>query len=41
MDKKEILNTLVMLDKKIEHIPLDADEINVKQCLNNQSTHLL
>jgi hypothetical protein len=40
-DKKEILNTLDMLDKKIEHIPLDANEINIKQCLNNQSTHLL
>jgi transposase len=34
-EKKEILNTLDMLDKKAEHTPLHADEINTKQCLNN------
>jgi hypothetical protein len=30
-----------MLDKKAEHTPLHAKEINIKQCLNNQLTHLL
>jgi hypothetical protein len=40
-EKKEILNTLDMLDKKAEHTPLNADEINTKQCLNNRLAHLL
>jgi hypothetical protein len=30
-----------MLDKKAENIPLQPDEINVKQCLNNRLAHLL
>jgi hypothetical protein len=30
-----------MLDKKSESIPLQLDEINVKQCLNNRLAHLL
>jgi hypothetical protein len=40
-EKKEILNTLHMLDKKAESIPLQPDEINVKQWLNNRLAHLL
>jgi hypothetical protein len=40
-EKKEIINTLDMLDKKAESIPLQLDEINVKQCLNNRLAHLL
>jgi nicotinamide riboside kinase len=40
-EKKEILNTLDMLDKKAKSIPLQPDEINVKQCLNNRLSHLL
>jgi hypothetical protein len=40
-EKKEILNTLDMLDKKAEHTPLQADEINIKQCLSNRLAHLL
>jgi hypothetical protein len=40
-EKKEILNTLDRLDKKVEHTPLHADEINTKQCLNNRLAHLL
>jgi hypothetical protein len=39
-EKKEILDTLDGLDKKVEHIPLQADEINVKQCLNNRLAQL-
>jgi hypothetical protein len=39
--KKEVLNTLDMLDKKVEHTPLQAEEINIKQCLNNRLAHLL
>jgi hypothetical protein len=39
--KKEILNTLDMLDKKAEHTPLIAEEINIKQCLSNQLAHML
>jgi hypothetical protein len=30
-----------MLDKKVEHTPLQAEEINIKQCLNNRLAHLL
>jgi hypothetical protein len=30
-----------MLDKKVESIPLQPDEINVRQCLNNILAHLL
>jgi hypothetical protein len=30
-----------MLDKKVEHTPLHAEEINTKQCLNNRLAHLL
>jgi hypothetical protein len=30
-----------MLDKKAEFIPLQLDEINIKQCLNNRLAHLL
>jgi hypothetical protein len=40
-EKKKILNTLDMLDKKAESIPLQPDEINVKRCLNNRLAHLL
>jgi hypothetical protein len=40
-EKKEIINTLDTLDKKAEHTPLQAEEINIKQCLNNQLAHLL
>jgi hypothetical protein len=40
-EKKELLNTLDMLDKKAEHTPLQAEEINIKQCLNNRLAHLL
>jgi hypothetical protein len=40
-EKKEILNTLYMLDKKAEHNPLQADEINIRQCINNILTQLL
>jgi hypothetical protein len=39
--KKEIVNTLDTLDKKAEHTPLQAVEINIKQCLNNRLAHLL
>jgi hypothetical protein len=34
-EKKEILNSLDMLDKKAEHTPLQANEINIKQCLSS------
>jgi hypothetical protein len=40
-EKKEILNTLDSLDKKEEHAPLWAEEISIKQCLNNRLAHLL
>jgi hypothetical protein len=30
-----------MLDKKFEHTPLQAEEIDIKQCLNNRLVHLL
>jgi hypothetical protein len=40
-EKKEILNILDLRDKKAEHTPLQADELNVKQCLNNRLTQLL
>jgi hypothetical protein len=40
-EKKEIINTLDTLDKKAEHTPLQAEEINIKQCLNNRQAHLL
>jgi hypothetical protein len=30
-----------MLDKKAEHNPLQAEEINIRQCLNNILTQLL
>jgi hypothetical protein len=40
-EKKEILNTQDMLDKKEESISLQLDEINVKQCLNNRTADLL
>jgi hypothetical protein len=40
-EKKEILTTLDVLDKKAENIPLQRDEINLKQCLNNRLAHLL
>jgi hypothetical protein len=39
--KKEILDTLDGLDKKAEHTPLQAEEINIKQCLNNRLAQLL
>jgi hypothetical protein len=34
--KKEILNTLDSLDKKVETMPLDANELGLKQYLNNR-----
>jgi hypothetical protein len=34
--KREILDILDGLDKKAEHTLLQAEEINVKQCLNNR-----
>jgi hypothetical protein len=40
-EKNDILNTLDMLGKKVEHTPLHAEEINTKQCLNNRLAHLL
>jgi hypothetical protein len=40
-EKKEILNTLNMLDKKAETIPQEPEEINIKQCLNNRLAHRL
>jgi hypothetical protein len=39
--KKEIRNTLDGLDKKAEHTPMHAEEINIKQCLNNRLAQLL
>jgi hypothetical protein len=38
--RKEILNTLDTLDKKAKHTPLWAEEISIKQCLNNRLAHL-
>jgi hypothetical protein len=35
-EKKEILNALDTLDKKVEHSPLQANEVNIKQCLSNR-----
>jgi hypothetical protein len=40
-EKKEILNTLDTLDKKAEHTRLQAEELNIKQCLNSRLAHLL
>jgi hypothetical protein len=40
-EKKEILHILDGLDKKVEHTPLHAEEINIKQCLNNRLAQLL
>jgi hypothetical protein len=35
-EKTEILNALDTLDKKVEHSPLQANEVNIKQCLSNR-----
>jgi hypothetical protein len=40
-EKKEILNALDGLDKKAKNIPLQLDELNLKQCLNNRLGHML
>jgi hypothetical protein len=40
-EKKEILGTLDGLDKKAEHTPLQVEETNIKQCLNNRLAQLL
>jgi hypothetical protein len=40
-EKKEILNTVDILDKKAENIPLQPEELNLKQCLKNRLTQLL
>jgi hypothetical protein len=40
-EKKEILNTHDVLDKKVENVPLEPDEMNLRQCLNNRLAHLL
>jgi hypothetical protein len=39
-EKKEILDTLDGLDKKAKHTPFHAEEINIKQCLNNRLAQL-
>jgi hypothetical protein len=35
-EKKEILDTLDMLDEKAEHTPLQSEEINIKKCLSDR-----
>jgi hypothetical protein len=40
-EKKEILNTVDILDKKAENIPLQPEELNLKQCLKNRLAQLL
>jgi hypothetical protein len=40
-EKKHILNNLDLLDKKAESTPLDANEIGLKQYLNNRLAELL
>jgi hypothetical protein len=40
-EKKEILNALDTLNKKAENMPLQPEEISIKQCLNNRLAHLL
>jgi hypothetical protein len=40
-EKKEILNTLDILDKNAENAPLQLEELNIKQCLNNRLARLL
>jgi hypothetical protein len=40
-EKKEILNTLDTLDKKAESCPLESDEWDYKQYLNNRLAELL
>jgi hypothetical protein len=40
-EKKKILNTLDQLDKKAEDSPLNADELDLKNYLNNRLAHML
>jgi hypothetical protein len=40
-EKKHILNTLDFLDKKVESTRLDANEIGLKQYINNMLDELL
>jgi hypothetical protein len=40
-EKKEILNTLDGLDKKAENTPLQPEELNLKNCLNNRLAQML
>jgi hypothetical protein len=40
-EKKHILNTLDLLDKKAESTPLDSSDIGLKQYLNNRLAKLL
>jgi hypothetical protein len=40
-EKKHILNTLDLLDKKVEGAPLDSNEIGLKQYLNHGLAELL
>jgi hypothetical protein len=40
-EKKHILNTLDLLDKKVESTPIDSNEIGLKEYLNNRLAELL
>jgi hypothetical protein len=35
------LNTLDQLDKKVEDTPLNEEEVDLKNCLNNRLAHML
>jgi predicted XRE-type DNA-binding protein len=40
-EKKKILNMLDQLDKKTEDTPLNADELDLKNCLKNRLSHMI
>jgi hypothetical protein len=40
-EKKKILNMLDQLDKKTEDTPLNADELDLKNCLKNRLAHMI
>jgi hypothetical protein len=40
-ERKSILNTLDLLDKKAENTPLASEELDLKNCLNNRIVQML
>jgi hypothetical protein len=40
-ERKSILNTLDLLDKKAENTPLASEELDLRHCLNNRIVQML